>query len=275
MTQRNRYVFWSLLIGLGLLGLMIVVATPDRIEQTPVAADIVVSQNNETLKSARIPAALKDEGIKAPLSVREIEKRFKTKVTIDRDTRGQPFRLSAKIPLDSFGPEAKTQVFSFIESVSLALGIDHVRQLADAKTQSGALGTIHNLQQEYEGLPVEGAQVRVHVNSRNEVFMVNSTYLPGLNEIPLNFVVSQKQAQDLAYQHARDLDPQKRAPNVSQPEKVIYEFVQTSRVAAAWKVRVEQPWLGSKHGVAHYFVSADQADPQNPSTFERVERALE
>jgi hypothetical protein len=54
--------------------------------------------------------------------------------------------------------------------------------------------------------------------------------------------------------------------------KTIYNF-KNKEIAAAWKVVVNQPWLGAEHGAAHYFIRADYAEVGNQSTFERVERA--
>jgi len=206
-----------------------------------------------------------------------LEKKFKSKFQLDISPAGKPFRLSGKFNIEKLEGESDSETLSrLLNQVSSIMNIDSPEQLKNSQVQTASLGTITNFEQIYEDIPIDGAQVRVHQDSKGNVFMINSTYISNVTNVNTSYQVTAEEAQRIATQHAQSLDPQARTPTLSIPSKVIYQFRQSpNHIESCWKINVNQPWLGAAHGSASYFINAHRADVNDTSTFDRVENSIQ
>jgi hypothetical protein len=201
--------------------------------------------------------------------VKFLEKRYKTKFEKSLTPDGVPFRLSGTVKLGKKpGQSNSDALLEFLGEVAPALEIDQIQQLSKSKDQTATLGQITSFSQSFEGILVEGSQVRIHQDSQGNVFMVNSTYVPGVSGVDLTERISSDQAREISYADAVSRYP--AAPNqiplVRAPVKVIFKF--SDGVELSWKVVISQPWAGID-GMSIYYVNA------RTGNFERRRGAVE
>jgi hypothetical protein len=214
------------------------------------------------------PVTLPQTSPAKPLSLEELQKKYGHPFTVARTTAGQPFRLTGKIDREPAMTNEES-LSNVLASVSNILSVDHLDQLKNATSQGQPLGTTTNFQQEFDGIPVDGALVRVHQDKNGDVFMINSSYIPGVAGINTDPSVTKTEASQFASSEATKLDPAARVPDVADPVLVIHKF-QSGSIDLSWKVVISQPWLGASHGVGTYFIDAHQI-----SIFERIENAVQ
>lgn len=276
---RNPYYLWLVLTVVAICGLTahfyFKIMAPKNQSITEIQ-DVVINEIQAREPTQQIPQSKVDAQKSAPSkvvttqarSLDELNQALGTKLNMDVSSDGYPFRLSGVVSQDKLRENGESELQAALRYVNIAsqvLGIDRLDQLTPpTERQPGALGGIYNFMQSYEGIPVEGGQVRVLMDQNGNPFMVNSTYIPKVSGISTTPRLTAEQAAAVATNHARNLDPNRKQPDVSDPVKVIYRFQDTS-TDLAWKVVVRQYWLGGVNAVGIYYVSAN-----DETRFERV-----
>jgi hypothetical protein len=211
---------------------------------TPAPAAQVKSDAARGLASLASPRALL-RGQDLDDFIRKLEKKYKTKFELSLTADGAPFRLSGNVKIDKAGKESNSEaLLSFLADAAPALDIDDPAQLQNPKEQTATLGQITNFSQEFSGIPVEGSMVRVHQDSQGNVFMINSTYIPGTSTVDTTERISAEVARQTALNDALTRYPAgpNQIPMVKPAEKVIYRFA--DGLDLSWKIVVSQPWAG-------------------------------
>ncbi|MCU0494345.1 MAG: hypothetical protein MUD01_22380, partial [Chloroflexaceae bacterium] len=123
------------------------------------------------------------------------------------------------------------------------------------------LGYSHmRLDQVYQGIPVFGKQLVVHLDQQEQVVAVNGQFLPQL-DVPTQPTISQRQAEEAALRdlHEVQLEPDEQASVVARvlPKTALTIYVDEQQKATlTWRVTIltEQPW-----GEWSYFVNGRRA----------------
>ena len=202
-----------------------------------------------------------------PSLLRALESKYKTSLSITKDSKGNPYRLTGEMKWPDEDKDSPEKLARLLGAVAPILGIDRPEQLKHSGSQNGALGEIQNFAQILDGIAVEPGQVRIHLDLSGNPILINSTFQSGVDPGQINSTpsVSAQEAVLAAFNHSRTLDSNPNDPNhrldqIQEPVLVIYNFTELRRFDIAWKVILTQPWLGPKHAIGRYFVNAHQTN---------------
>ncbi|OGR49806.1 MAG: hypothetical protein A2X37_11450 [Elusimicrobia bacterium GWA2_66_18] len=152
------------------------------------------------------------------------------KIRYDART-GNPFAVVGGRTIPRPGrPEAAAR--AFLNAHAAMLGVE-TANLTDSRQTTGD-GHRHVLyRQNYRGIPVEFASVKVHLDEQGSVLGAHSTYEPDLN-IPTTPALAAEAA-------ARAAELDSHGKTLGSPELVILPVETTGRAHLAWKVKVQSP----------------------------------
>lgn len=143
----------------------------------------------------------------------------------------------------------------YLESNKEKIGVKNPKKtLAVKKVEEDELGMTHvRFNQTKDGIPVEGAEVVVHYNEKNELVSVNGSHVPKLEEAAINTVSSVSKNSALATAKKAVNAPSELAADPT-TELVVYPFEGENYLAH--KVNVN--FLGEEPG--NWFVFVDAKD---------------
>jgi hypothetical protein len=220
------------------------------------------SQNESQPQAQRSTASTSSPQI-AEAAAAALEKKYATKVFVDQTHFGKPFAINGEFRLTSQSEfPSEPRIREFIGELSGVLNFSSAPQLGPVGVQETAAGTVSFFYQFHKEVPVEHAQIRLFFDPQNQVYLVKSTLLDGIESIDTTPKLTASEAEEIAYNDAlMRLDPiNKRKPtDKSQPKLVIKSNPQPSTDPStaflAWKIQVNLIWLGP-NGVIDYYVNA-------------------
>lgn len=251
--------------------------TPE--DSAPSQTGLSSQSSPATATPSPMPKAPSPDHSTPATSLGELERRYDTQFRLLTTTTGAVFRLSGVVNSEKRQPGSSDTEFaqSFIEEAAPVLGVDHLDQLIPPPNPKvDPLGKTSFFKQAYKDdagvtVPVYSGLIRVHQDESGNIIMINNDFMTNITGIRNTPSISRDRAIQMAIQHALQFDPQKRTPEVGEASLCIYNF---SRIQGpkdlAWKILINQPWLGAKHATGEYFIGA-----HNDSLLERREKAIE
>lgn len=102
-------------------------------------------------------------------------------IRIDQETGAPAFLTGSINPPAGTGP-ADSAIRFFEENKSVYRMTDPRAELSPGRQETDSLGITHvHLAQEYQGVPVFGADLAVHFSAKGKITAVNGKYIPGIN----------------------------------------------------------------------------------------------
>lgn len=214
---------------------------------------------------------------KPAVSISELMAKYKTQFNIDYTKDRLAATLYGNVDASNLDgdPWSTTTLKNFLFSASEVLNIN-VDQLDSGNTVKKVLGNVTSFAQFYEFggkiIPVEGGMIRVHQDSKGGIFLVNNTFVPGVDKIDPNPTVSQSVAEGIALRDAEQFEQNPGntdTPKVMETKLVIYQLKKFNKVELCYKISVHGDSKGGAHDEGIYFVNAHNSDQ-----FERREGVI-
>jgi Zn-dependent metalloprotease len=118
----------------------------------------------------------------------------------------------------------------FLADNAVLLGVSDLQELKLQREFNSPMGQHYVFQQQYQGLPVFGAQAAVHFNQQGQVVAVTNSYLPNVN-VTTEPTVSASQAIDITRR-------QTLANDLGQATSELLIYPTTDSYALAWHVTI-------------------------------------
>ncbi len=170
------------------------------------------------------------------VSLEELTARSPEPVAVHRSAvTGAPESLYGVLS-DGMTGISRTSAHEFLREHAAALQLDSVDQLELDRSFNSPMGTHYVFRQKYQGVPVDGAEVKVHYAADGRVVAVNSTFAAGASVKSVRPAVHADLALELAYVELG-----------GRPMVAVHEFSPTTELVIhtatgaarlAWKVTV-------------------------------------
>lgn len=145
---------------------------------------------------------------------------------------GYPLAIyGMKHALEPSSPESMARTFLFEKNKTLNIGTSGIENLKLHATRESLAGTVVRLRQYYQGLPVNKAEVTLHINTKNEATYLMNGYRYGVNIKNVSPSIPEAKAQSIAYLHLNI----KGAIQYQKNELFIYH---NNKSRLAYKIRV-------------------------------------
>ena len=189
-----------------------------------------IERVKETTESAPQATAesspVKSETVKSETIDSEIEY-----VRVDPDT-GIPAFLTGSITPPSTGSPLVEAVSFFDANKDLYQMTDPGADLVEKRQVVDEIGMVHlHMNQVYNGIPVFGSEMSVHINSGNKIYAVNGRYVP---DIELS--VDPKITLDMAVATALEDLGTPAAPSTFEPPQLVVYAPDATEAVLAWQI---------------------------------------
>lgn len=188
-------------------------------------------------------------------AISDFDRKYLSQVTLQRVENGAPVAL-----LGNFKPKGEIgeweSLKNLISDLAPVLEIDHPENLSRPARRPSAVGETIVLTQSFQGIPVQGGMISIHSNDAGEVFLVNNSFVNGVENVDTNPSFDGKVALQAAVSAAKQADPSGREPLFDEKVSLVIQEFESGKVDLAYKVNLTQPSLKPPATTSIYYVNA-------------------